>query len=227
MKIIEVLNGNQAYLEDFITRAVYNSNALEGSTLTRNETYALNFDSNHCNVNGNAKDIHQAINHKKAMMEVLKRVTNHTPLNEDFLKQINDMINENILFGGAYRVDPAKVSGSSKVFANAHEIESFLERFIDSYNELVDNGFDMRDVANMHIRFENIRPFSDGNGRTGRILINSMLISGNKTPIVIPLDYRNDYIKMLDTNNVEGLAELFEELQKEEQKRLENFTSME
>lgn len=223
MKILEVFAENPAYLEDFITRATYDSNALEGSTLTKNETYALNFDSNHCVVNANAKEIHQAINLKKAFMEMLKRLENKEPLSHDYLIHINELINENILFGGAYRVDPAIMTGSNKVFPGPDEIETFLNRFITAYNALVENGFTMYDVADLHINFENIHPFSDGNGRTGRLLINSLLLSGNEVPITLPLDARNDYLKMLETNNTQGLAEMFTRLQEDEKERLSLF----
>lgn len=226
MDVIDVLNSNQSYLEDFITRMVYTSNALEGSTLTKNETYALTFDSNHCLINANAKEIHQAINHKAALMEMLKRVTAKQPLSEEYLMRINDIINQNILFGGAYRADPAFISGSSKVFPGPEEIESFLQKFIAEYNELVENGFTMEDVARLHLAFENIHPFSDGNGRTGRVLINSMLISGNQAPIIIPLDMRNDYLKLLETNNSKGMAEMFKELQEHEASRIEKFSNL-
>lgn len=222
----EVLKTNQTYREDFITRVIYNSNAIEGSTLTRNETYALVFDSNHCPINANAKEIHQAINHKRAMKLMLERVYKHEPLTEAYLMNINDLINENILFGGAYREDPAIVSGSSKTFPGPEEIEMFLEKFIAEYNELVEKGFDMEDVAKLHIEFENIHPFSDGNGRTGRILVNSMLISGGKTPICLPLELRNDYYKILETNNVKALAEIFNELQEKEEERMNDFIAL-
>lgn len=222
----EVLKNNQTYLEDFFTRVVYNSNAIEGSTLTKNETYALIFDSNHCPINANAKEIHQAINHKRAMNLMMKRVLNHEPLTEEYLMKINDIINENILFGGAYREDPAIVSGSTKIFPGPDEIETFLQKFITEYNNLVEKGFDMDDVAKLHIEFENIHPFSDGNGRTGRILINSMLISGGKTPICIPLNLRNDYYKILETNNSKALADIFRDLQKEEEERMADFVAL-
>jgi Fic family protein len=81
----------------------------------------------------------------------------------------------------------------------------------------------MIDVADLHLEFENIHPFSDGNGRTGRILIDSMLISGGQTPIAIPLEKRKDYIKLLETNNVKGLSELFTDLQNKENERMANF----
>lgn len=226
MTIIETILGNQSYLEDFVTRTNYNSNALEGSTLTKNETYALTFDSNHCAINANAKEIHQAINHKDATMEMLNRISRGDALTHDYLIDVNSIVNKNILFGGAYRVDPAKISGSTKVFPNPDEIENFLNDFIDRYNGLIENGFTMEDVARLHIEFENIHPFSDGNGRTGRLLINSLLLAGNEVPIVIPLDMRNDYIKWLETNNVHAMASAFKNLQTAEEERMKNFVEL-
>lgn len=227
METLDVILGNQSYLEDFITRLTYHNNALEGSTLTRNETYALTFDSNHCAVNANAKEIHQAINHKKATMEMLKRLKEGEPLSKEYLSNINSIINENIMFGGSYRQDPAKFAGSTKVFPGPHEIEDFLDRFIAEYNRLSEEGFTMDDVADLHIHFENIHPFTDGNGRTGRLLIDGLLLSAHQVPIIIPLDYRNDYIKMLETNNVKGLSAMFTELQEQERERMQNFISLE
>lgn len=226
MEVLNILKNNQAYLEDFVTRVVYNSNAIEGSTLTKNETYALTFDSNHCPINANAKEIHQAINHKRALMDMLARLERNEPLTEEYVMKINDMVNENILFGGAYREDPAIVSGSTKIFPGPDEIEKFLQDFINRYNELVETGFDMEDVAKLHIEFENIHSFSDGNGRTGRILINSMLIKSNQVPICIPLDLRNDYYKLLETNNVTQMAAEFKRLQDEETQRMESFIEL-
>ena len=227
MTVINTLQNNLAYLEDFVTRATYHSNALEGSNLTRNETYALTFDSNHCAINANAKEIHQAINHKRAMLKMIERLAAGEPLTQEYLKSINSIINENIMFGGAYREDPAVVSGSNKEFPSPDESQDFLSQFIDKYNEFVKNGFTMRDVADMHIVFENIHPFSDGNGRTGRLLINSMLLSGHQVPIIIPLEHRNDYIKMLETNNSKAMADLFTLLQENERERLQTFMSLE
>lgn len=226
METLQVILGNQSYLEDFITRLTYHSNALEGSTLTRNETYALTFDSNHCAVNANAKEIHQAINHKKATMEMLARLERGNPIDHKYLTKINSDINENIMFGGAYRMDAAKFAGSTKVLPGPNEIANFLDSFIEKYNDLVENGFTMEDVADLHLQFENIHPFTDGNGRTGRLLIDSMLIAGNQVPIVIPLEERNDYLKMLETNDVKGLTALFINLQEAERQRMQEFISL-
>ena len=68
MKIIDFIMNNNNYLEDFITRSTYHSNAIEGSTLTYAETYAILFNDNTFKINGREpREIYEAINHKKAM----------------------------------------------------------------------------------------------------------------------------------------------------------------
>ena len=225
MNILDFIKDNRSYLEDLITRSTYHSNALEGSNLTRNETYALLFDSNHSPIHANAKEIHQAINYAAAMNSMLRRLEEGRELTSQDLINGNEIINNNIIIGGGYRIDPAMISGSNKVFPEAHEVERFINDYIDRYNEYMRDGYNMEDVARMHLDFENIHPFTDGNGRTGRLLIDSMLLGGNQAPIVIPLDQRNDYLKMLETNNVKALTRLFSELQDEEKERIEQFNA--
>ena len=68
MKIIDFIMNNNNYLEDFITRSTYHSNAIEGSTLTYAETYAILFNDNSFKISGREpREIYEAINHKKAM----------------------------------------------------------------------------------------------------------------------------------------------------------------
>lgn len=84
----------------------------------------------------------------------------------------------------------------------------------------------MIDIAKMHIQYENIHPFPDGNGRTGRLLINYLLLMKNQCPIVIPVSRRKEYIDYMDNNNIDLLSLLFEELQKEEIERINDFSQM-
>ena len=84
----------------------------------------------------------------------------------------------------------------------------------------------MIEIAKMHIQYENIHPFPDGNGSTGRLLINYLLLMKNQCPIVIPVSRRKEYIDYMDNNNIDLLSLLFEELQKEEIERINDFSQM-
>ena len=75
MKIIDFIMNNNNYLEDFITRSTYHSNAIEGSTLTYAETYAILFNDNSFKISGREpREIYEAINHKKAMNVLFEKL---------------------------------------------------------------------------------------------------------------------------------------------------------
>lgn len=66
----------------------------------------------------------------------------------------------------------------------------------------------------------------DGNGRTGRLLINYLLLVKNQCPIVIPMDKRKEYFQYMEDNNIPALTNLFINLQREEQDRINDFSQM-
>ena len=93
MNILEFILNNQTYLEDFITRSTYHSNAIEGSTLTYAETYAILYNDNSFKIEGKEpREIYEAINHKKALELVFKNLQNNDTFDERFIKNINAII---------------------------------------------------------------------------------------------------------------------------------------
>lgn len=167
MRYLKIIISNKKYFEDFITRSTYNSNAIEGSTLSIHETYALLFDSNYCNIsNASPREIYEAINHKKIMEILVNKIQNNKNLTNDFLIEMNKTINENIMYIGGYRLGVVRIIGSSKTFPMPNELEQCMEDFIKQFNNLFKEETTLKDVAKMHIQFENIHPFPDGNGRT-------------------------------------------------------------
>lgn len=227
MNYLRFTMNNVYYYEDFITRFTYHSNAIEGSTLSVQETYALLFNNNCCRIeSASPREIYEAINHKKALLFLLEKSQNKEKLSYDLLIRVNQIINENILYVGGYRLGPIRIIGSQKKFPYPLELEEKMDQFIQEYNQLMHNEVTMEDIAFMHNRYENIHPFPDGNGRTGRLLINYLLLVKNQCPIVIPMGQRKEYLQYMEDNNIPALTNLFINLQREEQDRINDFSQM-
>ena len=80
-----------------------------------------------------------------------------------------------------------------------------------------------RRIAEKYFLFEKRHPFEDGNGRTGRILINYELIQNNIVPIVIEKENKKEYLKFLEEADFVGFGEWIKTLSNQEKKRLEYF----
>lgn len=229
MKILDVLKKSKIYFEDFISRSTYHSNAIEGSTLSFAETYALLFDNKHSKIEqAEAKEIYEAINHKYALNKIIDRVeSGKFCMDESFLTEINQIINHNIMYVGGYRMGLIRIRGSEKKFPLPKDLGDIMNEFYERYNVLFQSKFSMKDIANMHLDYENIHPYPDGNGRTGRLMINYILLSDNQVPVVIPFESRKYYLSLMENNDIDGLAEMFDQLQSKEKERIHDFIDME
>lgn len=224
MKIIDFIIENKNYLEDFITRSTFHSNAIEGSTLTYAETYAILFNDNSFKINNKEpREIYEAINHKKAINILFKKLKdNELELTEQFIKQLNETINKDIKDTIGYRNVSVVIRGSDHIPPSKEQVPNLMMYFVYNYNN-DNNGDIFYKIANYHINFEGIHPFEDGNGRTGRLLINFELLKNNLPPIVIPNEERTKYFEFLRNNDIIGLANWLKELSNLELERLKSF----
>lgn len=228
MNILEVLKNSKSYFEDFISRSTYHSNAIEGSTLSFAETYALLFDNRHSKIEqAEAKEIYEAINYKYALNKVIDRVEQKIfCIDESFLTDINKTINSNILYVGGYRMGPIRKRGSEKKFPLPKDLDTVMNDFFERYNALFQSEVHMKDIAKMHLDYENIYPYPDGNGRTGRLMINYILLAANQVPVVIPFESRKHYLSLMENDDIDGLTEMFVQLQSKEVERVHDFIEM-
>ena len=222
MSILEFILKNNDYLEDLITRSTYHSNAIEGSTLTYAETYAILYNDNSFKIGGKEpREIYEAINHKKALELVFKNLQNNDEFNEGFIRKLNETINRDIKDTEGYRTVQVFIRGSEHIPPAPEKVPNLMNYFIYNYNHDEQNIF--YKLAKYHIEFEKIHPFEDGNGRTGRLLLNYELIKNNLPPVVISKDDRVKYFEFFKNDDIIGLAEWLRALSNQEKERMEKF----
>lgn len=220
MSIIEFIKSSKEYFEDYITRCTYHSNGIEGSTLSYAETYAVLFNDNSFKVEAKPREIYEAINHKYALGYVLNLQDNY--LTEKIIKDIAIYINKNISDIDGYRKTQVFIKGAEHIPPAANMINQEMMYFVHNYNNTVyDSIFDK--IAYNHIQFESIHPFEDGNGRTGRLLINFELLHNDIAPVIIPKEERATYFEMIARRDAKGLSQYFYELSNSEKERLCKF----
>ena len=222
MTILEFVLSHKDYLEDLITRSTYHSNAIEGSTLTYAETYAILYNDNSFKIEGKEpREIYEAINHKKALELVFKNLQNDEGFDERFIKKLNETINRDIKDTEGYRTVQVFIQGSEHIPPEPEKVPNLMMYYIYNYNHDEQDIF--AKIAKYHIEFEKIHPFEDGNGRTGRLLLNYELLKNNIPPVVISKKDRVKYFEFLRNNDGTSLAEWLKDLSAEEKERMEKF----
>lgn len=185
--------------EDIVLRWTYNSNAIEGNTLTLKETKVA---LEGITIGGKTMREHfEAINHKEAILYVEELVSDKIPLSEWTIKSIHKLILKNIdeKNAGIYRAVNVTISGAEHVPPDFVHVQSEMESFINWYQNEAQSMHPVERAARVHADFVKIHPFTDGNGRTARLLMNLELMKDGFPPAVLPVEKRLEYYEALDT----------------------------
>lgn len=185
--------------EEFTIEYTYNSNAIEGNTLTLRETdmvlRGLTIDQKPL------KDHLEAVGHKEAFELVCGLVREQTPISESVIKQIHYLVlADKKEDRGVYRRVPVHIMGAQHEPVQPYLIAPRMEQLILNFGDVAEHL--ITKLALFHIEFEGIHPFIDGNGRTGRLLVNLELMKAGYPPIDIKFTDRIAYYNAFDAYHV-------------------------
>lgn len=195
--------------EEFIVEYTYNSNAIEGNTLTLRETdlvlRGLTIDRKPL------KDHMEAVGHKEAFDFVSELVKDNVPISEGIIKQIHCLVlADKREDRGVYRRVPVRIMGAQHEPVQPYLIEPKMEQLL--YDFAASTEHIVTKLARFHIEFEGIHPFIDGNGRTGRLLVNLELMKYGFPPIDIKFTDRIAYYNAFDEYHVKHNLSVMENL---------------
>ena len=195
--------------EEFLTEYTYNSNAIEGNTLTLRETdmvlRGLTIDQK------SLKEHLEVIGHKEAFDFVTELVKEKCEINERVIKQIHYLVLADKKDDrGVYRRVPVRIMGAAHETAQPYLIITKMEELLRNY--LASEEHIVTNLARFHIEFEGIHPFIDGNGRTGRLLVNLELMKAGYPPIDIKFTDRIAYYNAFDEYHVKHNLKAMESL---------------
>lgn len=196
--------------EEFVVEYTYNSNAIEGNTLTLRETdlvlRGLTIDKKPL------KDHMEAVGHKEAFDYVRELVKDNIPLSENIIKKIHFLVLADKKDDrGVYRRVPVHIMGAAHEPVQPYLIQPKMEQLLIDFKN--SNEHIVTKLARFHIEFEAIHPFIDGNGRTGRLLVNLELMKAGYPPIDIKymdrLAYYNAFDEYHVKHNLSAMEKLF------------------
>lgn len=191
-------------LEEFINLEwTYNSNGIEGNTLTFRETQIV---LEGITVGGKSIREHlEAINHEKAILYLNDLVKENNPITERNIKSIHQLVlkdidNEN---AGRYRRENVTIKDATHISPDYLKVPELMEKLILNYKNW--NDFHpIIQAALLHGELVKIHPFIDGNGRTSRLLMNLDLMNHGYNPVIIKKEDRLEYYEALDKAHTTG-----------------------
>jgi Fic family protein len=192
--------------EWYTVELTYTSNALEGNTLSRQETAQI-IEKN-ITVEGKTINEHlEAKNHAAAFEFIRGLLKSGSIARTITLGDILD-IHARVLAkiddvnAGKLRTVPVRIAGSTAVMPNPTKVPELMQEFISWLSE--NHTHPVEKAIEAHYQFVTIHPFTDGNGRTARLVMNLILLRDGYRPLIIPKEGRRAYVESLEKAQTKG-----------------------
>ena len=185
---------------NFQIKFAYNSNHIEGSTLTEDQTRHI-FETNSFfaeNETVKVKDVIETLNHFKCFDFIIEHA--NEKLSEKYIKKLHFLLKSNTSDSqiewfkvGEYKQKPNTVGGNRA--ANPKQVEAKMKKLLENYNSQTE--ITVEKIIDFHYKFEKIHPFQDGNGRVGRLIMFKECLKNDIVPFILEDKYKMFYYRGL------------------------------
>lgn len=195
--VLKQILENPDIRDQFILSLTYHTNRIEGSTLTEAETSAILFQDAALPDKSLIEHL-EVKNHQTALQYLLNHMhTGSGQIDEVLILSLHRVLMNSIWpDAGSYRQHSVRIVGADVPTANYVKVPYLMSSLVDAINTPMEDT--VSHIAEIHSRFEQIHPFSDGNGRIGRLIVHAMALRKNLTPAVIRQEKKRLYYSYLN-----------------------------
>ena len=210
-KLLTNNNNKKEFIKWLKTELAYTSNAIEGNTLTRKETQLV-IEENLTSSSKPLRNYIEAVNHAKAFEKILELISCNSEISEKAILEIHKIILTGLddMNAGFYRNCRVRISGSNTILPNPLKVPQLMQEFYEWISENLEDEPLTAIIA--HLKFVSIHPFTDGNGRTARLLMNAVLLKCGYAPIIVKPTDRKKYLSAIEKYQTKNDEETYTNL---------------
>lgn len=222
----------QNYLDDMLVRLAHHSAGIEGNTISLSATVSIILNGTLPISSGaTVREFYEIENHKQAFSNMLDHLESNDTLSVSIIKEVHADLTDRLQYDkGQFKKNENLIIGAEFQTASPSETPFLVQQLVDNLEYRLENAATdeekLERILDAHIQFERIHPFSDGNGRTGRVIMNYSLLQEGFPPLIIEKETKATYIELLAKQDLDGFMSFAKEILAKEQKRMKAFQNM-
>lgn len=222
------MKASRDYMDDLLIRMAFHSCAIEGNTISLPQVGVIFLERMLPSGGKSIREFYKIENHKMAFKCVRTLLAAGQPLKLAELKEIHALLTDRLQHDrGQFKSQQNAIRGAEFKTASPFETPQLMEQWVDNANYRLDLAVNENEylevLADTHIQFGRIHPFSNGNGRTGRMVLLYLSMKYLEAPMVTRKEWRGRYMEFLGEQDVSGLVGLFKESIAFERERIKEF----